>query len=57
MVKNIFFGNGGSNLLILHVKDTCGRHFKTGLIMIFDPQNMGLETMFFQLSVILAEIW
>jgi hypothetical protein len=28
-----------------------------GLIIIFDPQNMGLETMFFQLSVILAEIW
>jgi hypothetical protein len=49
MVKNIFFGNGGTNLHILHVKDTCG-HFKTGLIMTFDPQNMGLETMFFQLA-------
>jgi hypothetical protein len=56
LVKNRFFGNGGTNLNILHVKDTCG-HFKTGLIMIFDPQNMGLETIFFQLSVILAEIW
>jgi hypothetical protein len=50
------WSNGGTNLHILHVKDTYG-HFKTGLIMMFDPQNMGLETIFVQLSVILAEIW
>lgn len=50
MVKHRFFGNGVTNLHISNAKDTCG-HLKTGLIMIFDPQNMGLETILFQLSV------
>ena len=56
MAKNRFFGNGETNLHIVHVKDTCD-HFETGLIVILDPQNMGLDAFIFQLSPILMEIW
>ena len=36
-------------------RDTCG-HFKNSFIVIFNPQNMSLDTLFVQLSAILAEI-
>ena len=37
------------------LKDTCS-HVKTVLMVIFDPQNMGLEAIILQLSVTLAKI-
>ena len=46
MVKNRFFGNGDANLHILHVKKACD-YFKTGVIIFFDPQNVGLDDFFF----------
>ena len=32
-------------------------HVKNSFIMFVDPQNMGLDTLFVQLSAILAEIY
>ena len=31
-------------------------HFKNSFIMFFDPNNIGLETCYVQLSLILAEL-
>ena len=55
MAKNRFFGNGDANLHILQVKDTC-HHFKIGLMMLFDPENIGREALIFQISLIRTEI-
>ena len=32
-------------------------HIKNSVIMLADPQNMGVDTLFVQLSAILVEIW
>ena len=38
---------------------TCKGHIRSHIkfIMFFDPQNIGLETFYVQLSLILAELW
>ena len=56
MVKGrVFFANGGTNLHILHVRNTCG-NYETGLILMLDPQNLCLHTLFLQLSVAILGI-
>ena len=32
-------------------------HFKNSLIMLLDPQNMGLDTLIVELCALLADIW
>ena len=39
-----------------HAKDISD-HSENSFIMFFDPQNIGLETFYVQLSLILAELW
>ena len=55
MAKNRLFVNGG-NILRNNILDTSD-HFKNNLIMLLDPQNMGLDTLIVELCAILAEIW
>jgi len=47
MVKRSVFGNGGTHLHILLVRKPCG-YCEAGLIIILDPQNLGLDTLFLQ---------
>ena len=40
----------------IHAKDISD-HSENSFLMFFDPQNIGLETCYEQLSLILAELW
>ena len=55
MAKNRVFANGGANLHIIHVKNTC-KHFRIGLIIFLDPKNMGLDALISWLWPIIREI-
>ena len=41
---------------MMHIKEASG-HFENCIILFFDPQNMGIDTSFDQLSLLMTEIW
>ncbi len=55
MVENTLFGNGGTNLHITMLHKVSD-HVSFSVSVMFDPQNMGVDTGIMQLSILLMEL-